>query len=74
MLSRIAQRTQRTLSRTTASAVASGSRACASDAGYTGGPTFELTEEQASIRELARQFTVRRTSLSLLCTMSASGS
>ncbi|GAA5891839.1 hypothetical protein JCM8208_002908 [Rhodotorula glutinis] len=57
MLSRIAQRTQRTLSRTSTSAVASGSRAYASDAGYTGGPTFELTEEQASIRELARQFT-----------------
>lgn len=57
MLSRIAQRTTRTLTRS--SPAASTSRAYASDAGYTGGPTFELTEEQASIRELARSFTVR---------------
>ncbi|GAA5957365.1 hypothetical protein JCM21900_006876 [Sporobolomyces salmonicolor] len=33
-------------------------RSYASEAhGYTGGPTFELTEEQNAIRELARQFT-----------------
>ncbi|GAA6044582.1 hypothetical protein JCM8097_000721 [Rhodosporidiobolus ruineniae] len=32
-------------------------RTYASEAGYTGGPTFELTEEQVAVRELARQFT-----------------
>ncbi|GAA5909057.1 uncharacterized protein JCM6883_002592 [Sporobolomyces salmoneus] len=32
-------------------------RSYASEAEFTGGPTFELTEEQSAIRDLARQFT-----------------
>ncbi|GAA6046554.1 hypothetical protein JCM3770_006206 [Rhodotorula araucariae] len=51
MLSRLAQRTARTLARTS-------TRAYASEAGANaGGPSFELSEEQASIRDLARSFT-----------------
>ncbi|GAA5999876.1 uncharacterized protein JCM10292_003518 [Rhodotorula paludigena] len=55
MLSRLAPRTARTLARAAAPAAR---RTYASEAAaYAGGPTFELTEEQVGIRELARSFT-----------------
>uniref|UniRef100_A0A0K3C772 Medium-chain specific acyl-CoA dehydrogenase, mitochondrial n=1 Tax=Rhodotorula toruloides TaxID=5286 RepID=A0A0K3C772_RHOTO len=53
MLSRLALRTSRTARLSTRS-----TRAYASEASeYTGGPTFELSEEQVGIRDLARSFT-----------------
>lgn len=56
MLSRLALRT----SRTAPLLRARSTRSYASEASeYTGGPTFELSEEQVGIRDLARSFTVR---------------
>ena len=46
------------LRRITRRAIPSSVRSYASEAEYSGGPTFELTEEQAAIKELSDSFVV----------------